>query len=476
MRKICRSVAVLCALLAPAAARAEDEEPHEDVEEESPPTEPLDKDAKDAPPVATITAKRPVPDYDGRGDEPTTTGDVLLWVPRILVLPIYLATEYLIRRPFGAILTAIEANRIVQRTLFFITFGGNKNIGLVPTFFVDFGVLPSVGGYFFWDDALFKHNHVRVHAGTWGPDWLSLSVADRIDVGDRSTMSLRGSWSKRADYPFFGLGPDSKQENESRYRATMLDVGPAYDLRVTPHVSFAAAVGVRDTSFAEGSCCGDPTVQERVRAGQLTLPPRFLDGYTLGYQSASVAFDTRNPRPASQSGVRVVLDGQPAFDFSRKPGNSWVRYGATAGGFWDVTGKARVLSLTFASMFVDPLSGSGSDIPFNEQVSLGGTNFMRGFLPGRMIDRSAAVATVAYQWPIWVFLDGTMHVATGNVFGAGLQGLEPGKLRLSSGIGLRTNSSPDHQFEILAGFGTDTFDNGAKVNSFRLAFGATRGF
>ena len=32
--------------------------------------------------------KRPVPEYDGR-DEPTTAGDVLIWVPRILVSPLF---------------------------------------------------------------------------------------------------------------------------------------------------------------------------------------------------------------------------------------------------------------------------------------------------------------------------------------------------------------------------------------------------
>ena len=465
--------ALLPIVLFGTSAHAEEPEAHPD----SPPgAAHHDEATPEEPPLAVITEKRAVPDYDGRGDEPTTAAETLLWVPRVLVLPIYLTTEYLIRRPLGAVIMAIEANRLVQRAIYFVTFGGNKNIGLVPTFFADFGVLPSVGGYFFWDDALIKHNHVRVHAGTWGPEWLSLAVADRYDVGEDSTVQLRGSWSRRQDYPFFGLGPSSKQDNESRYSATTLDVGPGYDLRISPRVRLQTAVGVRNTSFAEGSCCGDPSVQERVRAGQLALPPRITDGYTIAYQSASLAFDTREARPKSQSGLRVALDGQPAFDVSRRPGNSWLRYGATVGGFWDVTGKARVLSLTFAGMFADPLTGSGGEIPFNEQVALGGTGFMRGFLPGRMIDRSAAVATLAYQWPIWVFLDGTMHVATGNVFGAGLQGFEPGKLRLSTGIGLRTNSSPDHQFEILAGFGTDTFDDGAKITSFRLALGATRGF
>ncbi len=464
LSKICRHGAFLSPLLWCAAARAEPAE--------APPAA-----SDEAAPAAIRTERREVPDYDGLGDAPTTAGDVLLWVPRILVLPLYLTTEYLIRRPLGAAITAIEHNRVVQGALYFITFGGNKNIGLVPTFFGDFGALPSVGGYFFWDNALVSRNHVRVHAGTWGPKFISVSVTDRYDVGPDSTAALRGSWSRRADQLFYGLGPDSKSANVSRYSATSLDVGPAYDLRSSHHFTLATAVGVRRTSFDDTEqCCGDPSVRDRVGAGQLALPPRLADGYTLGYQSASIAFDTRNSRPAHQSGLRVVVDGQPAFDVSRRPGNAWVRYGATVGGFWDVTGKARVLSLTFAGLFADPLTGAGSDIPFTEQVSLGGSTFMRGFLPGRLVDRSAAVATLAYQWPAWVFLDGTMHVSTGNVFGPALRGFEPGKLRLSTGVGVRTNSSPDHQFELLVGFGTDTFADGAKLTSFRLALGATRGF
>jgi hemolysin activation/secretion protein len=153
-----------------------------------------------------------------------------------------------------------------------------------------------------------------------------------------------------------------------------------------------------------------------------------------------------------------------------------VNYDATAGAFWDVTGSARVLSLSVATLFSDPIKGSGDDIPFNEQVVFGGDGLMRGYLAGRLIGRSGAVATLNYQYPVWAFLDGTLQVSTGNVFGPGLSGLEAKKLRLSTGFGLRTHSSPDNQFELLVGFGTDTFENGAGITSVRLALGATRGF
>src|SRR3954449_2198695 len=48
------------------------------------------------PPAETLPAKRAVPDYDGRGEKPTTQ-DGLLWIPRIIAAPFYFFTEYLLR-------------------------------------------------------------------------------------------------------------------------------------------------------------------------------------------------------------------------------------------------------------------------------------------------------------------------------------------------------------------------------------------
>lgn len=170
------------------------------------------------------------------------------------------------------------------------------------------------------------------------------------------------------------------------------------------------------------------------------------------------------------------MSGTPSFDVSNHPGKSWVRYEAHALGALDITGTQRTLMLGANAVFVDPLQGGGSGIPFTELASLGGTGPMRGFLPGRLIGRSAAVVSLDYEWPIWSFLDGTIQTAVGNVFDAGLKDFSLDKLRLSTVFGIRSNSSRDHVFELLSGFGTETFEQGMRVTSFRLAFGANRAF
>ncbi|HMJ12363.1 MAG TPA: BamA/TamA family outer membrane protein, partial [Polyangiaceae bacterium] len=117
-----------------------------------------------------------------------------------------------------------------------------------------------------------------------------------------------------------------------------------------------------------------------------------------------------------------------------------------------------------------------ASIPFTEQVSLGGERPLRGFLQDRLIDRSAVAATLEYQWPIWVFLDGALHYAVGNVFGEHLEGFEAKKLRNSVGLGVRSNTARDHPFEILVAVGTETFEQGAGIDHVRFVFGTTSGF
>jgi len=140
----------------------------------------------------------------------------------------------------------------------------------------------------------------------------------------------------------------------------------------------------------------------------------------------------------------------------------------------DLTGTQRVLSLSIAASFVDPVLGG--DVPFPELVHLGGFGPMRGYRDGRLLGRSAAVATLQYEWPIAVWFNGSAQVAAGNVFGEHLSDFDPRLARLSGTIGVRTSGSPDHRFEILTGFGTETWEDGFKVSSFRFMVGATKGF
>jgi hypothetical protein len=230
---------------------------------------------------------------------------------------------------------------------------------------------------------------------------------------------------------------------------------------------------VKYIDFRNDTCCDSPSLSSEIAAGRMPPPPGYFSGYTTVYQRGEVTVDTREPRPADQSGLRVELEVEHASNVRKSTGN-WVRYGGSVGGFLDIKNN-RTLSLAVTTLFVDPVS-AGAEIPFTEQIALGGSGPMRGYLFGRLVDRSAAIATLKYRWPIWVFLDGSIQVAAGNVFGPQLDGFKTKLLRLSSAIGVESVGGADHTFEFLAGLGTETFDHGAQVSSFRLLFGTNRGF
>ena len=99
---------------------------------------------------------------------------------------------------------------------------------------------------------------------------------------------------------------------------------------------------------------------------------------------------------------------------------------------------------------------------------------MQGFYPGRMVGRSGAVGTLRYSWPIGPWVSGSLQAAVGNVFGDHLDGFDTKLLRFSGAFGLQTDSSPDSNFDVVIGFGTETFEHGAQIDSIRVALGISR--
>jgi hypothetical protein len=435
--------------------------------------------------LAKPSPKRPLPNYDGRGAAPATVGDDLLWVPRIVVSPVYLTTEYVIRRPLGALISAAERSNVPQELYDFFVFGPDHKAGVLPTVFFDFGFSPSVGLFGFWNDAGFKGHDLAAHFSIWTSEWVAGSVSEAFHFGAKrkDVFTLKLAALRRPDRTFFGLGPSSLQDDISRYGETRLEASGTVDVPLWRSSQFEAGAGFRSVDIYNGDFGGDPSIQEESARGAYPLPYGFGRGYSDEFNHALIALDTRR-RLSDGTGLRLEFQTEEGNDVRYAPASSWIRYQGTAGVFYDVNGRGRIISLSASALFADPLENGGS-IPFTELVTLGGntpilssmasgTGLMPGFYPGRLVDRSAAVATLQYRWPIWAWLAGTMQVATGNVFGEHLEEFRPGLLRLSGALGIESTGISENALHILIGIGSETFDHGGQVDSIRLAFGTSR--
>ena len=458
---VCRAriLALMLLLLLAAKAFAEPVEPSQ------PPLVP----PEDAP-LADGTRERTPPDYRGQKPPPTTTGDVLIWGPRVILFPVYLVTNYVVRAPVGGLATAAEKDSWGQSVFNFFAFGPDHKGGIFPVFSFNAGFRPSVGAHFFWEDTFVTGNKVTADAAYGGTVWIRVGLGDRYAFSKYSSLAMEAHWQRRPDNLFYGIGSEVTDDFRSRYATDVVEGSLTYR-QVLGALHLDAGARLYRTVFRDYTCCGDPTIQQRVDAGAYAAPPGLGENTTAAEVSFQAVIDTRRP-VGNRSGFRVGVSGAPGVDVTRGFDRSWIHYGGGIEGSWDVTGTGRVLSLGVLATFADPLGSQ--PVPFNELVTVGGAEPFTGFRNGRLRDRSAIGAELSWRWPVFAYLDGVAAVGFGNVFDQHLSNFRWDLLRLNAELGLRTAAALGaSNFQFMFGIGSEPFSQGLRITSFTASFGVT---
>lgn len=444
------------------------------------------------PPLPKGQERRPLPDY-GAPPPNTPWPARLLWLPRILLAPAYVLSD-LVSKPVAALVIVAEKHRWRFRLYDFFTFGKENQVGVFPTGRIDTGFDPSVGFYFFWND-VWRASDLRARATTGGKSWWSANAEWRIPFGQRD-LAFALQLSKRPDSAFHGLGGKNSSPEAVRFDEQRLELRVRYLIPLAPRLALTTIVGHKWLAY-------DPDVAERqgtslaeaIAAGRYAAPPALEGGLVALHAALQLELDTRtgrllpNPRsaadyaPVSGTGIALsaYLEQHTGLRRTRaEPGQvgqipAWLTYGAQLVGTLDVTGTQRRLDLELYTFFTEPFPDSG-DVPFTEQISLGGSRPLRGFGGRRLLGRSAAVATLRYRWPVWSALDGVLQSALGNVFGPRLRGFDLPELRASFGAGISTASKYGQSFEILLALGTKELRAGAAIENTRLTIGTSANF
>ncbi len=389
----------------------------------------------------------------------------------MLLSPLYVANEYVLRRPIGAFIRHAEREHWADTIADVFEFGPDNRNLIVPTALFDFGLLPSVGIYFSGDDIFADDNNIRVHAATWGAPWINVTVADRYSIDHEDALQLRFEFKRSEDNLFFGIGPDVTSDTESRYGLERTELAASYRRQLWNESRIDLTAGAHRITFIDGQCCGNPSIATRVADGQIMAPPGYGEMYSAAFGHAEVLLDSRRPRPEPGSGGFLYLHARPSIDMH--DAQSWIEYGGVIGAALDLTGHQRTVKLQLGADFVDGISGG--PVPFTEYSVLG-SQFMPGFVAGWMIGQSTTFAQVGYTWPVWLGLDGQTRFSVGNAFGEHLDGFSLRSLRMSGDFGVTTSATRDQGFEVLFGLGTETFEQGAGITSVRVTFGSRQGF
>ncbi|MFT5355276.1 MAG: hypothetical protein ACI9KE_002492, partial [Polyangiales bacterium] len=409
------------------------------------------RDVAAVEPEATTLEPRDVPNYDGRDEAPISAREALLWVPRVLLAPLYFISEFVLRRPLELAVTSVEEQEIAGKVLRFFSFGPGNRFFLSPSATFDLGFRPNIGAYFGVEDAFVANNELRLNYSFGGLGWNLASITDRFTWDDgRWEFALRTRFFQRPDGRYFGTGTGVRESLDSRYSMLASDTQIYVERKLGAAGRVRVHTDLRYRSFGEDNSDGT-SVPVQVIQEMVSLPPGYTTGYTIHLTGAELVLDSRAERPANSTGVQASADLSFAYSLRDPSESMWVNYGLSLAGFWDVSGVNHILSLALGIRLADGIRGK---VPFTEQPIISGNGPMSGFLGAFLTGPSAVSATLSYSWPIWIYLDGIAHVAVGNVFDERFSGFALSKFRLSAGVGIAAVSKRDHFFEFLVGFGT----------------------
>lgn len=411
---------------------------------------------------------RPVPNYAPAAED--STSEVLLWGPRILFFPVYAVSEYVIRRPLHSFMRYAEKNYWPENLKEYFTFGPERQAGFIPAFVVDLGLRPRGGGLLYWNRALSKRNRMRLRLSANESSW-KVTFDDRYSFGGSQFLNFRLNRSDVSDFTVWSPGPESGSSSV-QYGASTLESGFLFESQSWRSSRWSLGFSVVDRHFEKPEPAS-PSLQSSV------VPS--VEDYTAARIELSVALDSRRKRHpegapqiadfVSPSGSGVRLSVRSALVEALRtqhssPANAWLDYGGTAAAYFDVTGTQRTLGVSVTARVIHPWVGG--EVPFAEQVALGGVYPMPGFRERRLAGLSSLAARLDYRWPVWATLDGIAGASVGNAFGRYFSGLAVKRMRTSFDWGIRSTQSRDQSFSVLVGVGTQTLQHGLDFKEVRF--------
>ena len=482
-------------------------------------------------PSAEAGENRPMPNYDGRRARSLSAGEVLIWFPRLIFLPVHLTLEYLVRRPLVWALTRAEEVYLFKRIEQLLTFRDGKSV-IFPNFVGDFGLRPSVGITNSNRDLFATGNTLDLSASYGGADFLRFAATNSTTVlRDRSgTVRFFGSIETRADQPYYGTGTFTRTRQEAdpqlgfmggryTYKIRRIEGGLGMRALLADLSWIDFGVSFRDVEFSDDGLDDGPNANDRsfeqfrrdyaaqfpnggcttlvqdngagglprCSARGIVFPQGFDEevGVAAGYQlldaRVEAKFDTRSADTQIDRGTGLLLELFGSFEFDpTRTETNFFRWGAELAGFYDVSGVGHVLALRLYGELVEDTGSDTGPIPFTELPNLGGLEDMRGFLPWRFIGDSVFMISGSYRYPIWSLLDAELFAGVGNAFDGRYRGFSWERLHLNGGLSLRTNISRETSLQLLVAVGTRRFEetetDNLEIDSFRFAFGVAQGF
>jgi outer membrane protein assembly factor BamA len=257
-----------------------------------------------------------------------------------------------------------------------------------------------------------------------------------------------------SDESFFGLGPNSSEDQESNYAHEQAAVAAGFGKDHGEFLSWTVQARYELNNILEG------------RDDELPLTTDLFIGATLPGIDRQVKIaklivglehDSRNRQGNPSSGGQLSLD----MSLSEELGDDQF-------GFWQVSVDAirhyhlfyrRVLALRVGGRVVRPISGR--QIPFYELSELGRRETIRGYRRGRYLDRDMVLCTAEYRYPLranqskQTGLDALLFVDAGQVCSDFFDRFDIDAFKVGFGCGVRLYNRDGENIRFEVGWGEE---------------------
>ena len=299
----------------------------------------------------------------------------------------------------------INESQIIPRTIDLLTFE-NGRAGFVPLYTSRSGAgMKFYAKGFVSEQAKFSASFA---AGLRNRKRYQLQMK-RLELFDgRIVTHFLGRYRVLSDERFFGLGPNSLEENESNYAHEQSSGAVTLLVPFRGDASFEVGFRYDYNSILTGENREFRSTTDLFNSETL---PGMERGTAIAGTNISFLYDSRNNRGNPNKGMTIHASSEV---FSEMGGSQF--------GFWRVSTEVsrylhlihdRKLVLRAGVQATDPFSNR--EIPFYYLTELGSQETIRGFTRGRFRDRDMVTGSIEYRYPIWRAIDALLFIDGGRV-------------------------------------------------------------
>lgn len=314
----------------------------------------------------------------------------------------------------------------------------------------------------FWDDRLdFKWYYST-------NDYQSYQFRFKIRelFGKRMGINLFYRYKKRPRERFYGVGMNSRHENEAAYTLESSNFQLDFPFHVGERLSVGVTGGFLITNLYDGKDEPHPGDLDSLFAdATYALTPGRLDGARHIRVGLILDYDGRNHGGQPSKGIHVLTRTVRYFGTNRSDDLGYYETKIDVRHYLNVW-KKRILATRLYLQRFNADDNNGLATPINLVSRVGGASGLRGYSGGRFIDNDLALASIEWRYPVWKILDGFVFLDEGRVY----EEITDSKVfrgwKYSTGIGFRVWNVQEVSF-------STTFAHGDEGNKFYIAGGIT---